>query len=84
MTEDQFKKFLAAVENDVELQMKVRNSRSFDELASVAASMGFVISESDMRPDEELSSDSELERAAGGKSNAFFCTIGFALTCSPD
>ena len=65
MTEN-LKKFLEALSGNAELIEKVNNAKSGEEIAELAKTLGFSLTEEDFKAPEGEVSDDELEGVAGG------------------
>lgn len=66
MSEDQLKAFIAAVQDDPNLQEKLRSANDSNAVVAIAADAGFTVSSDDLKRAAQEISDTELEGASGG------------------
>jgi predicted ribosomally synthesized peptide with nif11-like leader len=66
MSEEQFKAFWEAVQADVDLQKKLADARSADDVVAIAHASGFTISADEVNQAQSALADEELGSIAGG------------------
>jgi predicted ribosomally synthesized peptide with nif11-like leader len=70
MSQEQFKAFWEAVQADVDLQKKLTDAGSADDVVAIAHESGFMISAAEVNQAKAALADEELGGVAGGMSTA--------------